>query len=86
MTRCRPGLGWLDPSMTDQESTGEVSMVRDTARRYTFAPTASDHVAGSGISDEFGLIRPIVDPEVVNIRQDTHDIHALIPGLPAFDG
>jgi glutaryl-CoA dehydrogenase len=34
----------------------------------------------NGISDEFGIIRHIVNLEVINTREGTHGIHALILG------
>jgi glutaryl-CoA dehydrogenase len=44
------------------------------------ARTARDMLGGNGISDEFGLARPLVNLEVVNTYEGTHDIHALILG------
>jgi glutaryl-CoA dehydrogenase len=37
-------------------------------------------VVGNGISDEFGVARHLVNLEVVNTYEGTHDIHALILG------
>ena len=53
------------------------------------ARTARDMLGGNGISDEFGVIRHLVNLEVVNTYEGTHDIHALIlgraiTGIPAF--
>jgi glutaryl-CoA dehydrogenase len=53
------------------------------------ARTARDMLGGNGISDEFGIARHLVNLEVVNTYEGTHDIHALIvgrgiTGLPAF--
>ncbi len=53
------------------------------------ARTARDMLGGNGISDEFGVIRHVVNLEVVNTYEGTHDIHALIlgraqTGIPAF--
>jgi glutaryl-CoA dehydrogenase len=44
------------------------------------ARTARDMLGGNGISDEFGIIRHVVNLEVVNTYEGTHDIHALILG------
>jgi glutaryl-CoA dehydrogenase len=44
------------------------------------ARTARDMLGGNGISDEFGVIRHVVNLEVVNTYEGTHDIHALILG------
>jgi len=53
------------------------------------ARVARDMLGGNGISDEFGVIRHVVNLEVVNTYEGTHDIHALIlgraiTGIPAF--
>jgi len=50
---------------------------------------ARDMLGGNGISDEFGVARHLVNLEVVNTYEGTHDIHALIlgraqTGLQAF--
>ncbi len=44
------------------------------------ARLARDMLGGNGISDEFGVIRHVVNLEVVNTYEGTHDIHALILG------
>ena len=53
------------------------------------ARAARDMLGGNGISDEYGVIRHLVNLEVVNTYEGTHDIHALIlgraqTGIPAF--
>ena len=53
------------------------------------ARKARDMMGGNGISDEFGVARHLVNLEVVNTYEGTHDIHALIlgramTGIPAF--
>jgi glutaryl-CoA dehydrogenase len=53
------------------------------------ARLARDMMGGNGISDEFGVARHLVNLEVVNTYEGTHDIHALIlgraqTGLQAF--
>ncbi|MCB1956470.1 MAG: acyl-CoA dehydrogenase [Rhodocyclaceae bacterium] len=53
------------------------------------ARVARDMLGGNGISDEFGVIRHVVNLEVVNTYEGTHDVHALIlgraiTGLQAF--
>ncbi|MFL6621329.1 MAG: acyl-CoA dehydrogenase [Sulfurifustis sp.] len=55
------------------------------------ARMARDMHGGNGISDEFGVIRHVVNLEVVNTYEGTHDIHALIlgraqTGIQAFTG
>jgi len=44
------------------------------------ARTARDMLGGNGINDEYGVIRHMVNLEVVNTYEGTHDIHALILG------
>jgi glutaryl-CoA dehydrogenase len=44
------------------------------------ARAARDMLGGNGISDEYGVIRHLVNLEVVNTYEGTHDIHALILG------
>jgi glutaryl-CoA dehydrogenase len=53
------------------------------------ARVARDMLGGNGISDEFGIARHLVNLEVVNTYEGTHDVHALIlgraiTGIPAF--
>ena len=55
------------------------------------ARCARDMLGGNGISDEFDVVRHMVNLEVVNTYEGTHDIHALIlgraiTGIPAFGG
>ena len=55
------------------------------------ARCARDMLGGNGISDEFDVVRHMVNLEVVNTYEGTHDIHALILGraitdIPAFGG
>jgi glutaryl-CoA dehydrogenase len=44
------------------------------------ARMARDMLGGNGISDGFGIARHLVNLEVVNTYEGTHDIHALILG------
>lgn len=53
------------------------------------ARVARDMHGGNGISDEYGVIRHVMNLEAVNTYEGTHDIHALIlgrgqTGLQAF--
>ena len=48
-----------------------------------------DMLGGNGISDEYHVIRHVMNLEAVNTYEGTHDIHALIigrgiTGIPAF--
>jgi glutaryl-CoA dehydrogenase len=44
------------------------------------ARLARDMLGGNGISDEYSVVRHMVNLEVVNTYEGTHDIHALILG------
>lgn len=44
------------------------------------ARMSRDMLGGNGISDEYGIARHLVNLEVVNTYEGTHDIHALILG------
>jgi glutaryl-CoA dehydrogenase len=44
------------------------------------ARMARDMMGGNGVVDEFGVIRHMVNLEVVNTYEGTHDVHALILG------
>ena len=53
------------------------------------ARTARDMHGGNGISDEFHVIRHMMNLEAVNTYEGTHDVHALIlgraqTGIPSF--
>jgi glutaryl-CoA dehydrogenase len=55
------------------------------------ARTARDMHGGNGISDEYHVIRHVMNLEAVNTYEGTHDVHALIlgraqTGLSAFGG
>ena len=49
------------------------------------ARAARDMLGGNGISDEYGVIRHLLNLEVVNTYEGTHDIHALILGRAITD-
>ena len=44
------------------------------------ARIARDMLGGNGISDEYHVIRHVMNLESVNTYEGTHDIHALILG------
>ena len=55
------------------------------------ARLARDMHGGNGISDEYHVIRHMMNLETVNTYEGTHDVHALIlgraqTGLQAFTG
>ncbi|MEJ6393112.1 acyl-CoA dehydrogenase [Gymnodinialimonas sp. 2305UL16-5] len=58
-------------------------------KALTIAREARDMHGGNGISDEYGIIRHVMNLEAVNTYEGTHDVHALIlgrgiTGLQAF--
>jgi len=70
-----------------------ISMLKrnSAGKSLEIARTARDMHGGNGISDEFGVIRHMLNRESVNTYEGTHDIHVLIlgraqTGLQAFMG
>jgi len=66
--------GQAVPEMTSIMKRNSCGKALDIARM------ARDMHGGNGISDEYGVIRHLVNLEVVNTYEGTHDIHALILG------
>ncbi|MGB8929818.1 MAG: acyl-CoA dehydrogenase [Anaeromyxobacteraceae bacterium] len=68
-----------------------VSMIKrnNAGKALDIARVARDMHGGNGISDEFHVIRHVMNLEAVNTYEGTHDVHALIlgraqTGLQAF--
>lgn len=68
-----------------------VSLVKRnaTGKALDIARLARDMLGGNGISDEFNVIRHMVNMETINTLEGTHDVHALVlgraqTGLSAF--
>ncbi len=59
-----------------------ISLVKrnSAGKALDIARTARDMHGGNGISDEFHVIRHVMNLEAVNTYEGTHDIHALILG------
>jgi glutaryl-CoA dehydrogenase len=69
--------------MDDGRATPEmVSLLKrnSTGKALDIARVARDIHGGNGISDEFHVIRHVMNLETVNTYEGTHDIHALILG------
>src|SRR5256884_1920853 len=66
--------GTAAPEITSMLKRNSAGKALDIARM------ARDMLGGNGIVDEFGVIRHVVNLEVVNTYEGTHDIHALILG------
>lgn len=61
-----------------------------TGKALEIARLARDMLGGNGISDEYPVIRHMLNLETVNTLEGTHDIHALVlgraqTGIPAFN-
>lgn len=68
-----------------------ISLIKrnSTGKALEIARHARDMLGGNGISDEYPIMRHMVNLEVVNTYEGTNDIHALILGrtqtdIPAF--
>lgn len=61
----------------------------NAGKALDIARVARDMLGGNGISDEYHIIRHVMNLEAVNTYEGTHDVHALIlgraiTGLQAF--
>jgi alkylation response protein AidB-like acyl-CoA dehydrogenase len=66
----------------DQNVVEITSLIKrnNCGKSLDIARMARDMMGGNGISDEFGVARHLVNLEVVNTYEGTHDVHALILG------
>ncbi|SDI22687.1 acyl-CoA dehydrogenase [Aliiruegeria lutimaris] len=77
------GVLRLGRLMDEHRAPGElVSMMKrnNCGKSLAIAREARDMLGGNGISDEYGVIRHVMNLEAVNTYEGTHDIHALILG------
>jgi len=80
--------------MDHDEATPEmISLIKRNScgKALDIARTARDMHGGNGISDEYQVIRHVMNLEAVNTYEGTHDVHALIlgraqTGIQAFTG
>ena len=77
----------------DQSTPEMISLMKrnNAGKALDIARVARDMHGGNGISDEYHVIRHVMNLESVNTYEGTHDIHALIlgraqTGLQAFTG
>ncbi|KAF9986055.1 hypothetical protein BGZ65_008941 [Modicella reniformis] len=68
-----------------------ISMIKRNScgKALEIARNSRDMLGGNGVSDEYHIIRHVMNLEAVNTYEGTHDVHALIlgraiTGLPAF--
>jgi glutaryl-CoA dehydrogenase len=73
-------LGRLKDEGTAPVELTSVLKRNSCGKALDIARAARDMLGGNGISDEFGVARHLVNLEVVNTYEGTHDIHALIVG------
>ena len=77
----------------DEASPELISLIKRNScgKALEIARSARDMHGGNGISDEYQIIRHVLNLEAVNTYEGTHDIHALIlgraqTGIQAFTG
>jgi glutaryl-CoA dehydrogenase len=73
-------LGRMKDDGTAAPEVTSIMKRNSCGKALDIARVARDMLGGNGISDEFGIIRHMVNLEVVNTYEGTHDIHALILG------
>ncbi len=73
-------LGRMKDDGTDSVEITSILKRNSCGKALDIARVARDMMGGNGISDEFGVARHLVNLEVVNTYEGTHDIHALILG------
>jgi len=84
-------LGRLKDEGADTPEMTSILKRNSSGKALEVARLARDMLGGNGISDEFGVVRHMLNLEVVNTYEGTHDIHALIlgraqTGIQAFGG
>lgn len=73
-------LGRLKDEGLDAPEMTSIMKRNSCGKALDIARVARDMHGGNGISDEYGVIRHMVNLEVVNTYEGTHDVHALILG------
>src|SRR5262250_1618315 len=73
-------LGRMKDEHTASVEITSIMKRNSCGKALEIARTARDMLGGNGISDEFGVARHLVNLEVVNTYEGTHDVHALILG------
>jgi glutaryl-CoA dehydrogenase len=73
-------LGRMKDDGTASVEVTSIMKRNSCGKALDIARVARDMLGGNGISDEYGVIRHVVNLEVVNTYEGTHDIHALILG------
>ena len=73
-------LGRMKDEGTDSVEITSIMKRNSCGKALDIARVARDMLGGNGVSDEYGVMRHMVNLEVVNTYEGTHDIHALILG------
>ena len=73
-------FGRMKDAGTDSVEGTSLIKRNSCGKALEIARTARDMLGGTGISDTYGVARHLVNLEVVNTYEGTHDIHALILG------
>ena len=73
-------LGRMKDEGTAAPEVTSIMKRNSCGKSLEIARMARDMLGGNGISDEYGVIRHMLNLEVVNTYEGTHDIHALILG------
>jgi len=73
-------LGRLKDEGKDAPEMTSIMKRNNCGKALDIARLARDMHGGNGISDEFGVVRHMLNLEVVNTYEGTHDVHALILG------
>ncbi|MCK6404846.1 MAG: acyl-CoA dehydrogenase [Rhodocyclaceae bacterium] len=73
-------LGRLKDEGRDAPEMTSLMKRNNCGKALDIARLARDMHGGNGISDEFGVVRHMLNLEVVNTYEGTHDVHALILG------
>ena len=73
-------FGRMKDAGTDSVEGTSLIKRNSCGKALEIARTARDMLGGNGISDTYGVARHLVNLEVVNTYEGTHDIHALILG------
>jgi glutaryl-CoA dehydrogenase len=84
-------LGRLKDAESDTPEMVSILKRNNCGKALDIARTARDMHGGNGISDEYHVIRHVMNLEAVNTYEGTHDVHALIlgraqTGIAAFTG
>ena len=84
-------LGRLKDAGRDAPEMASLLKRNNAGKALDIARMARDMHGGNGVSDEFHVIRHVLNLEAVNTYEGTHDVHALIlgraqTGIAAFAG